>query len=137
MPIFDKMSSNQFTPAKGHIYRLTLALLMFLSIFSVSAPIGLSTFQPEKSSTELALSTRQQTVSHSAQYYSLNLNRHLAPPYVCQLKKQHKYAVLRFNELHIIRFEHQSLKFLGIKPIVQQLHSLTKVLKPWYELFSA
>ncbi len=125
------MNSNRPIHTKGNLYRLTLVLLMVLSIFSVSGSIGLSSYQPQKPTTELLLTAGQKSISCSGYYCSLKRNHKVATEY--QLQKQQKYAVIRFNELFTIQFIHQSYKFLEIKPAIRHNHSSIRVTRLQYK----
>jgi len=110
---------------------------MVLSIFSVSGPIGLSSYQPQKAATELLLTAEQKSISSSGDYYGFRLNGNITPKYHHKLQKLQKQAAIRFNEQLIVRFNHQFRKFLDIKPAMLCLYSSVHVLKPQYEPLSA
>lgn len=130
------MITIQSMHTKRKINRLTLGLLMLLSIFTALGSIGLSANQPQKVSTELPLTTGQKFISRSCDYYGFKFSSNNVTK-TFQLQKQQKYALIRFNKLLLIQFNYQFRRFLEIKPGVLRNNSSLLVPKSQYEPLSA
>jgi|GEM_PF-1377313 len=108
------MNNNRLIHQKGRLYRLALALFVMLSIFSISGSVGLSSFQPQKTTTEFLWIGRERLFAAADQYRFKYVR--------CTLSRIHYHlqnhlnsALIRFNCLLNIRFSHQSSKFLTVK----------------------
>jgi len=131
------MNNSRSTEIKGKLYRITLALLVMLSFFTVSGLTGLSSYLPQKASTELLFNKTRNAIPLTGYYYHVRINRDINPKYHYKLQQQEQYAVMIYNNQIIIRLNHLFCEFIKIKPAVLLQHCLGNLLKLQDETLTA
>lgn len=109
------MTTSRSAHLKKQSFRFLLAFSLVLSLFSVSGSVGLSSSQPQKTSTEFLWTERQHTLSRSVAYSSKQAPAILSwSPNWTKLIEQK--AILIHDEVLLARFNQLARQFKAIKP---------------------